>query len=639
MIAHKHNKTTLPLLTSLLLLIGSASVPVPAAAQTPAQTQSGTGLQRSPWLMHRGIIPTGQTNDIAKIALAKYDDPKGFNKINIPPIDDAGWVTPPRDAKNNISLDEASALAGCSEEVDFTYFQTEVYVPKDAKITDFQVTFDQVDDLARIYILNTKSKDAHSEDIVGKSVATSDLLPLLALGEKNRVVIAQFDSCADRNSIKNIQIEVEATGADGKAVEEIIPVANRFYVDKDAKGKANGLSWADAYTNVQDALAVAVGGSEIWVADGIYYPDVGGGKVNNDQTASFSILSGVSLYGGFTGKEKTLAERNWAKNPTILSGDIDQNDKTQSPGLVIDTKAISGTNSTHVIFLDGTRTTVTRTTVIDGFMVTAGQADGEKFPEDAGGGLFCHSFAAGECSPTLTNVLFRGNFASGNGGGMFNDGRNGGNGSPTLTNVFFFGNSASYGGGLYNYGGGANGLSSPALTNVIFAENSAKQWGGALLNQGEAKGNSSPVLINVTFRGNSAQQGGAIFNYVDEMGIATPTLTNSILWKNTASKGPSIYNKNAKSVIGYSIVEGGPASISGEGTQSSDYKNTNKTDDPLFGDSIPGDACGVQRLKAGSPAIGVGDPKAVPANIKTDMAGNSRIVNGKVSLGACEVIK
>jgi len=45
-----------------------------------------------------------------------------------------------------------------------------------------------------------------------------------------------------------------------------------IYVDEDATGNADGTSWTDAYTNVQDALAVAVAGEDIWVAEGICRP-------------------------------------------------------------------------------------------------------------------------------------------------------------------------------------------------------------------------------------------------------------------------------------------------------------------------------------------------------------------------------
>lgn len=36
---------------------------------------------------------------------------------------------------------------------------------------------------------------------------------------------------------------------------------------------ADGNSWANAYPKLQDALAVANSGDEIWIARGIYYPD------------------------------------------------------------------------------------------------------------------------------------------------------------------------------------------------------------------------------------------------------------------------------------------------------------------------------------------------------------------------------
>ena len=46
-----------------------------------------------------------------------------------------------------------------------------------------------------------------------------------------------------------------------------------LYVDADVVGGNNGSSWSDAYTELQSALAVAVAGDEIRVAEGTYLPD------------------------------------------------------------------------------------------------------------------------------------------------------------------------------------------------------------------------------------------------------------------------------------------------------------------------------------------------------------------------------
>ncbi len=48
-------------------------------------------------------------------------------------------------------------------------------------------------------------------------------------------------------------------------------VAQTTYVDVNANGANNGSSWADAYQDLQTALAATSGG-EIWVAEGRYRP-------------------------------------------------------------------------------------------------------------------------------------------------------------------------------------------------------------------------------------------------------------------------------------------------------------------------------------------------------------------------------
>ncbi|RME12714.1 MAG: hypothetical protein D6802_03465, partial [Ardenticatenia bacterium] len=76
----------------------------------------------------------------------------------------------------------------------------------------------------------------------------------------------------------------------------------RCYVKAGATGAADGSSWTDAYTTVQNALANA-NCTEIWVAKGVYYPDEGTGQTNDDRASTFQLKNGVALYGGFAGTE------------------------------------------------------------------------------------------------------------------------------------------------------------------------------------------------------------------------------------------------------------------------------------------------------------------------------------------------
>ncbi len=162
-----------------------------------------------------------------------------------------------------------------------------------------------------------------------------------------------------------------------------------------------------------------------------------------DRQMSFDIPPGVAVYGGFAGTEASLAQRDPAANPTILSGDIDGDD-TDTDGNSIDEAAtdIQGANSYHVVTMDGTGgTPITATSVLDGFSITGGHANGA-YPDDSGGGLSCYGSGAGsKCSPSFTNATFTGNTAVSSGGAIFNDGASG-TSNPSFTNVILWGDTA-----------------------------------------------------------------------------------------------------------------------------------------------------------------------------------------------------
>ena len=77
--------------------------------------------------------------------------------------------------------------------------------------------------------------------------------------------------------------------------------AKTIYVDDDVVGANDGTSWDNAYVYLQDALAAAIAGDEIRVAQGIYKPDLGGGNTAGNRRATFRLINNVIIRGNFAG--------------------------------------------------------------------------------------------------------------------------------------------------------------------------------------------------------------------------------------------------------------------------------------------------------------------------------------------------
>lgn len=97
-----------------------------------------------------------------------------------------------------------------------------------------------------------------------------------------------------------------------------------YYVDSSmADNNGNGTSWAAAKKDVQNAINAASSGDQIWVKAGTYKPtEIPDGNYGTIRDYSIHLKDSVKLYGGFTGNETNLAQRNWLTNVTILSGNV-----------------------------------------------------------------------------------------------------------------------------------------------------------------------------------------------------------------------------------------------------------------------------------------------------------------------------
>jgi hypothetical protein len=180
---------------------------------------------------------------------------------------------------------------------------------------------------------------------------------------------------------------------------------------------------------------------------------------------------------------------------------------------------IDGTGAYHVVYC----LLLVSDTILEGFTITGGDANGPSYEDKRGGGMFNDG-----SYPTVTNCIFIGNSAE-YGGGMYND--SGGH-SLTVTNCTFTGNSAIYGGGMYN-----DVSSNPELTNCTFTSNTASEYGGGMYNESIY---STSIMTECIFTGNSAYYGGGMYNI-----HSSPTVTNCIFSDNRASLcGGGMYNEN-----------------------------------------------------------------------------------------------
>jgi len=438
-----------------------------------------------------------------------------------------------------------------------------------------------------------------------------------------------------------------------------------LYVKPVGSGAQDGSSWENASPDIQAMINAASIDTQIWITKGIYKPirpanNLGVIELNNRDNA-FVMKDNVSLYGGFTGNETTIAQRDVVANPTLLSGDFNEDDIITGNGKTL-TISNSTENANHIIINRGFST-------IDGLTIRGGSATGgfsvqigtSSINRDFGGGIYNINGIL-----TLNNVTVIGNSATYRGAGIYttNGSLNINNcliknnlntmlygggiyqqtGNITMANCSIIGNKAhnDSGGGIYFYtgtvniknsnisynyvnltGGGIhNYLGALYITNSLISNNSSNSAGGGIISQ--AFVDTISKITNCTISNNTSSFGAGV--------TGKSNFINSIVWSNHSDYEESNGTDFQPTVMYHSLIEG--RSTSGDGGGNIDGFNSSLL---VFNDSTNSD----YSLATGSPLIDKGNNSlyiAAGGNITDDrdLAGNVRLIRTNIDIGAYE---
>lgn len=336
---------------------------------------------------------------------------------------------------------------------------------------------------------------------------------------------------------------------------EVVP-GLKAYVRPVTMGTGDCLSWADACSDIQQAIDIAAV-DEVWVAKGIYRP-----------AQTIQLKAGVKIYGGFSGNEGSLSKANPGRNLTIISGDTAGDDTVNSRGIVMQTTDVAGTNLARLMEADTLGVSEDLAVTVSGLIFNAAASTGalnvsgsmltvEKSQfianKGANGGAIAVS-NAGQLS--VGNVTFIANEATTKGGAIVSSG-NASNKLNIRSSVFDSNSAASSGGAVSHTSGILSVVNSTFFANQVSAAagNGGALDLGSLANPGQASIKYS-TLVNNAAGGNG--RGGAIFIATGATAGIT-TLANTLVLNNTAQTGSNIADMSKIIDAGYNIVGFGGA--------------------------------------------------------------------------------
>ncbi|MEP6726550.1 MAG: FG-GAP-like repeat-containing protein [Bacteroidota bacterium] len=479
-------------------------------------------------------------------------------------------------------------------------------------------------------------------------------------------------------------------GAYQTAIPALMNASKVFYVNQNSTAVfATGLSWNDAFSNLNDALIVSNASGlvkEVWVAKGIYTPTHGKTGIPVGGTSKYAeatfLVKQINLYGGFSGSETSTAQRNVDANTTLLDGFFPDN---------------GGYRVNHVVWVKGGQPVT-----VDGFSISRGAGDGFY----GGGSLLaeynpvtinnCKFFDNQRTSAVwifgapanISNSEFRDNYGSG--GAIYSNGK-----GVNISNCYFHDNGFVPAGSFnYGYNGGAiyNAAGVMSITNTRFEKNlvsGIQSQGGAVYNSNSPYDTARISLKNCWLTKNMGSDGSAAYNQggymslincivakngdnstigygplstfsgrlevincsitdnsgtntagvtIDGYDYAPPTaiISNSIIWGNSSkdnARGVAVYNRlkpySSDYSPGYSIDHSDIGLTTGLFPGTANFNS-----DPKFSDTA---ALNLQLL-ANSPCINTGNNASYTGNLATDttLNGAARLSGDSIDIGALE---
>jgi len=517
--------------------------------------------------------------------------------------------------------------------------------------TGLSVRNQQLETSVTIGVNNATGQGINIESIKVFEISNNQNWTFNSLDESGNVVNTATANVSQNASVVTLKwtnvVQIEITRTNGSSsnfgVDDIVftpylPPNTVVYVNANATGNNDGTTWANAFTKLEDALAIVNDDNEIWVAQGTYLPNTSGSK-----TSPFNInRANLKIYGGFVGSETQISDRVLGHNETILSGDFQASDVFVNDHFVNSYHHSSKTdNSYNVINITADGNNL----VLDGLTISNAHNN-----TNTSGASIIKEKTVSKLS--LKNCIIKNNISYIGGAGVLAEfdlnNTSGPRGELNIENCKFINNMSRYASSIYSFAQ-ANTNIDITVENTLFDNNISGNLGVTLQGLSGAGswfrslGTNADVtvkLINNAYvnniddsKGNSLDDNSRATVAINKTaGTLNAEVVNCIFWNNY--RPTSVGEISTRSITNtyQDAVQSITVKNSIDQLNFNDASITSKTNtsnsNPLFISETN------VTLQSGSPAIDSGDNLYV--NTSLDLLGNQRIFNTTVDMGVYE---